>query len=261
MPKCLCCLIVVTMACLGATSGSAQTQLKDPRELTFAAGGGLSVFKAKPASQLMQAEDYRNYLDALARRDCNKAHSLLNAAFIRAYPQFMRARLKPNCAQDRDCRYWAHYARVNFMEYGYCTAIAALLRSEHELRQKEAMLPPKFKLKGWRERTLYNDRRVERRDRILAIIIGQAESDYRPALIKLARLVKRGDTFNADKEVEYYLLLRACAISPDCTALAQRLGELRKAIAPERISLIATKAQAKPPKRPRLRRLLLGEKL
>ncbi len=260
MTKFLYCLIVVTMACLGAAGGSAQTQLKDPSELTFAAGGGLSVFKAKPARQLMPVKDYRSYLDALARRGCRRAEGFLNRAFIRQYPQFERARLKQNCAQDRDCRYWAHYARVNFPDYGYCVAISKLNSTERELRIKN-VIPPKFKLKGWRERTLYNDRRIERRDRILAIIIGQAESDYRPALIKLAALIKRGDTFNTDKEVEYYILLRACTIGPDCTALAQRLGELRKAIAPERISLIETKAQAKKPVRPRLRMLLFGEKL
>ena len=253
-------LIAISVTCLGTPLVLAQMQQKDPRNLTFGKNGKMLGFKAKSARQMMSKLEYDSYVNALAKQNCHDAHILLNKAFIREYPQFERARIKPNCTKDRDCRYWAHYARVNFKEYGHCEAVRRLQIAERKIHQIY-VTPPKFRLNWWRERTIYNDRLIEGRDRSLAIMIGQAQSDYRPALIMLARLVKRGDVFNAGEETEYYILQRACNIGSDCNALSPRLAELRKVIAPERILVIEAKAREKPSLRPRLQLLLLGEKL
>jgi hypothetical protein len=256
--RCVLTVVVIVGSCV--RSSHAQIALKDPQRLTFDKDGHISPFRSKPARALMSDAEFRRYTQALQLLDCETAGAVLNTAFIRLYPQFQRARLKPRCGSDRDCRYWRHYANVNFKEFGYCIAIVKLRTAEQELRQRN-VVAPKFALKPWRQRTEYENYWVEARDRNLAILISQAETNYTPALIRLAALVRRGDIFNADEVAEYYILRRACILGHDCTTLAHRLAYLRRLIAPKRLIVIERKVHAKRKRKPVLHTLLRGGKL
>ncbi len=261
MPVFRCCLLLAHMALLVVLEASAcvaQQTLADPRLLLAGPGVDRPRFKSKPARELMSEPEYTAYTQALERLDYEAAGKLLNAAFIRAYPQFESARLKPNCLLDRGCRYWMIYANSTFYEYGFCRAILELNAAAREARQ-EKIVPPKFALKPFPEKTKYRNHSVFRRDEALGALIGQAELNYAPALIKLASLVRGGGVFKAGDEAEYYMLRRACLVGHDCTALAPRMAQLRTAIAPERIDLIESKARAERLDRPRLQNILLGE--
>jgi len=254
------CLLAAIAIGLGCSASLAEVQTVDSEQLLFGTDSDRSRFKTKPAQELMSKREYHAYRQALDSLDYDAAGKLLNSAFIREYPQFKRARLKPDCFKDRDCRYWAMYANSTFLEYGYCWSMLEFQTTQHELSLKN-LKPPKFAQKPWPKKTHYSNRWVRRRDGALTVMIGQAELNHTPALIKLASLVRRGDVFHADDEIEYYLLQRACHSGGDCAAISSRMAELSGRIAPERISVIETKAWATPSRRPRLQFLLLGEEL
>ena len=254
------CLLALTLTCIGSSLVSAETPALDPKQLMWGTDHNKSRFKSKPARKLMTMSDYKTYRRALKALDCESAGRLLNRSFIRQYPQFSRARLVPECLKNRDCRYWLIYANSSFLDYGFCRALSGLNNAENDLRERD-IVPPKFALRPWPQKTKYANQFVRRRDEALALLISQAELGYLPAMTKLAALIRRGDVFNAGDEAEFYILQRGCVTSGDCAVLAHRLAELRKQIAPERASVIEGKARAKAPDRPRLQRLLLSGKL
>lgn len=258
MPVFRYCLLMALMAVLDASVCVAQQTLADPGLLLIGPGIDGAPFKSKPARELMSAPEYTAYTQALERLDYEAAGKLLSAAFIRAYPQFESARLKPNCLLDSGCRDWMTYANTTFYEYGFCGVILKLKAAAREARQEKIALP-KFALKPFPQETEYRNRSVFRRDHALGALISQAELNYAPALIKLASLVRDGGVFKAGDEAEYYMLRRACLVGHDCTVLAPRMAQLRTTIAPERIDLIEGKARAERLDRPRLQNILLGE--
>jgi hypothetical protein len=243
-----------------AASAQAQIVLEDPEGLAFNYEGGPLWFESKPAKAMMSAGEFRRYDRALSSLDCPTAAQILNTAFIRTYPQYARARLKPDCSGDLDCFYWEHYAAVYFDEFGFCVSLRDFRERDRELREKNPK-PPKFALKYDAKDYRYDDRLLEARDLSLSGIIGNVSSGYEPARKMIVRLLRRGDVFNAGPEVEYYLLRRGCVEEPDCSSSQDRLAELRAQIGPQRSAQIDAIVAAPKERRPILHKLLLGEKL
>jgi len=246
-------------------SSSSQLALEDPLSLLNGKDGQSAPFQSKPARQMMSEEEYTIYIQMLSDFDCKNANWVLNRAFVRQYPQYERARLKPNCGDDRDCRKWSSYVSIHFDGYAHCTAMVSWNKVERELRQRN-IEPPEFRWPGLlrngrQKREVYNNNIVEDRDRALAKLIFIAENNYAPSLIKLAALVRRGGVFNADGEIEYYILRRACLFGDDCAIISPRLAELYQDLAPDRIAIIEKKARIKVNSQLVLRSLLLGGKL
>ena len=92
----------------------AQTQIvwEDPKRLAYDEEGAPLWFKGKSAKARMSAAEFRRYERSLSSLDCPTAAWILNTAFIRTYPQYVRGRLGPNCKKNLDCFFLSHYARV-----------------------------------------------------------------------------------------------------------------------------------------------------
>jgi len=250
---------LVAMAIAGQYANACLAETREgARHLTFDKYGNFAPFESKPARELMTDQEFESYGQALAKFDCETANRVLNTAFIRQYPLFKDAKLGPHCPDAPICFYWRNYARVNINEYGYCTTIRKLRKREREIRQQGISLP-KYKMRDWPDETVYVNPLIEARDRAISLLIGPAEDGYRPALIKLADLIRRGDVFNAGQNVEYYLLKRACLVGGGCQDLVHRLEQLRTSIGVAQSRAIDKKAAARYRERPRIRLLLLGE--
>lgn len=241
----------------------AQTDRDGARHLTFNNQGEFAPFRSKPARELMSKTEFASYKRALADLDCTSANQILNTAFVRAYPVFRDARLGSHCPLASYCHHWRHYSRSSFFEYGYCKTIKTLAQLESDIRLR-GYPQQKFKLKpGWGKAATnsYRNHWMKRRDLNLATLIYNAQSGYRPALIKLADLIRRGDLFKAGNDVEYFVLQRACLVGGGCRDLTHRVSELRSKIGDARATAIDNKARAKRAERPNLRQLVLGQKL
>lgn len=83
----------------------------NPRRLLFGEDGSPYRFKSKSAKDLMSGEDYAAYMRALEALDIDAAGKILNEAFLRAYPEFARARQTPGCMEHADCRFLAALRR------------------------------------------------------------------------------------------------------------------------------------------------------
>ena len=145
----------------------------------------------------MSKIEFATYSRALEAFDCAAANRVLNKAFVRHYPVFKDARLGPHCPKSINCYHWRGYARVRFMELGYCHAVTKLREAEAEIRQRK-IRPVKFKSPAdWNKRAKYNNQWIKMRDLNLAILIGKSRSGFIPALLKVAELVRvRAATFS-----------------------------------------------------------------
>ncbi len=119
---------------------------------------------------------------------------------------------------------------------------------------------PKFALRPWPHKSVYQDLVLQSRDERLSRVILRAELHSAPALELLADLVARGDVFGATVEAEYYLRTRACHLSNTCKEMHPRLEALRASMTADRVLFIEWKAKANV-KRPNLHEVLLGGKI
>ncbi|MBL4595688.1 MAG: hypothetical protein JKX99_03815 [Robiginitomaculum sp.] len=163
---------------------------------------------------------------------------LLNTAFTRHYPQFEWARLKRDCVGAEGCWYWRVDSWTIFNEYGYCEAVSGFNLAYDQIRahnQPRRTFSINFNL----DPVEYENHHFEKRDGHIKVLIGLAEGDYIPALLKIGELLQRGDVFVRSTEAEYYVLKRACFLGyAGCSDLKPRLIELQEALAPDRIALI-----------------------
>ncbi|MEQ8825608.1 MAG: hypothetical protein RIC14_14665 [Filomicrobium sp.] len=240
------------VAVLG-TPATAQER-KDSSILLFGTDDEIRKYESKSAQELMADDEYQGYQGALERKACSNAEEILNKAFIRTFPEYSHLKLK-KCELE-DCLNWGVFSRRFFKPYGFCVASEDFKKSEQELLRENSS-PPKFSRSNVREEPNYDDRRVAARDLSLSIIVGQAQYDYVPALLKIVELIRRGDVFHAGAEVEYYLLQRVCVVSVNCEAHQSRLHELEKEFGADRSNELATLARASEDIRPSLHKILV----
>ncbi len=91
-------LVVVSVVWVAAAIKLAALSAIDPKRLLYDERGKEARFDSKPAKELMSANDFTAYDQALKRLDCDAASLVLNTSFLREYPQFKRARLEVNVA-------------------------------------------------------------------------------------------------------------------------------------------------------------------
>ena len=82
--------------------------------------------------------------------------------------------------------------------------------------------PPLLYSKEWQDR-----------DHFVHGIILRAAKDHPPALLEIAKLVRRGTVFDLGSDFEFYLIKRACHLGYRCEAYDKRLNELKKSISPK----------------------------
>ncbi|PHS27016.1 MAG: hypothetical protein COA84_05025 [Robiginitomaculum sp.] len=206
----------------------------------------LASFKSMPAKELMSDGEFKYYTQAVENLECELASILLNRAFIRQYPQFDRTKLKRQCLGDKECFYWEASSGVIFDGYAYCKAASGFNMDEYEIRIQR-LTPPKFNARFILDDVQYDNYWVEMRDHNIAMLIGLAKRDYILALIKIGELLQRDDVFVQSKEVEYYVLSRACFLDDEaCADLVPRLAELKSALPLERATLVEQKVSADP---------------
>lgn len=228
---------------------------QDPEVLSFGKDGKVTKYEQITAAELMTAEEFKLYQQALDTATCAKAGAILNTAFIRSFPEFSRISLKTCTVQD--CLHWNLYSRRVFLSYGYCEALKRFKKSERKLL-KTNKNPPKFSKQESRDEQHYDDRLVAGRDLSLVLIIRKARNDHVPAILKVVELLRRGDVFDAGTEVEYYLLQRTCVVSGNCDAHQSRLRELEKEFGTDRANELTKLSRASDKKRPNIHKLLLG---
>ena len=233
------------------------------RQLLFGEDHKGKRFTSKPAKELMSESEYASYETALKALDWDRAGALLNEAFIREYPQFARAKSKPNCTADESCKWWLIYANSEFIEYGFSGAELRFKAADLELTKRGAP-SAKFALKLIPEGKSYgapdSDELTFKRDEALGLMISLATRGHVPALERVADLVRRGDVFEASQDVEFYVLRRICEIAGSCGSASPRLETLRATIAPDRATELEKKAKERFPSKPDLLEMLLGER-
>ncbi len=94
----------------------------------------------------MSQADYASYQEALSALNWEQAGRILNAAFIRTYPEFERARLTANFNESPDCRFWLMFAGIEFPEFGFTWTAARFGEADSELRKQSSPIP-KFTMK------------------------------------------------------------------------------------------------------------------
>jgi len=202
----------------------------------------LAVFESMPAQDLMSETEYQYYTRALDSLECDLASIVLNTAFIRQYPQFGSVRLRRQCDIDEGCYSWKISAGIMFDELGYCHVISQLNQANTELSKLD-LKPTKFNPKFMAGDVKYENVWVRLREQNIAMLIRLAQHDYVPALLKIGELLQRGDVFIESKEVEYYVLRRACFLGYEaCADLSPRLATLKDALPSERAILVEQKA-------------------
>ncbi len=252
-------LMAVLVAALTGLACRAETLRDGARHLTYDKNKDFAPFESKPARELMTPKEFEDYDRALKEWDCAAANRVLNKAFVRHYPLFKDALMVSQCRRSPHCHHWRMYSQSQFREYGFCVTMTGFRKAEDEIR-RQRIPQQKFRMKaGWREETVYDNTSVEARDHNINVLISKARLSYRPALVKLAELVRRGDLFNAGEDVEYYLRKRACIVGEHCRQPDQRMEELRTHIGAKRVAAIDKMAEAEIAARPNLHKMLLGE--
>ena len=228
------------IAVLAAVPANAEP----PLDFFFKPDGTYAPFESKPAQDLMPKSEYARYLAALNELKCEAAEQILNAAFVREYPQFARARKKKDTPVDFDYEAWSRYADTEFDEYSFCLSYSWLRETEERLRVRGVSIP-KYTHYGQAEQGHYDNRLIEGRDLSLRAMLDIARDDYIPALIALAELVRRGDVFDAGPDMEFYLITRACHLGHDCAKLRGRVDELNDMLSASRRDELTKQAHAK----------------
>ena len=196
------------------------------RDLVFNEAGRYAPFESRPPSELMPPAEYSRYQASLAALDCDAAETMLNAAFVRAYPQF-RAVAKPTDDRyDFNYRNWYLYAQSYFNDLGLCISVSQFVVGQAALQEAGVALPQYWDARVGDDNR-YESTDLESRDQGLSGIIHGADVNYPPALVELAELISRGDLFHAGDDVELMLRIRTCHLGHACEYGRIRLGELR----------------------------------
>jgi hypothetical protein len=209
-------------------------------ELMWNEGSVSKYFDSAPASQLLSTSKYEAYQKLINKKDCGPAALLLNKAFVKRYPQFS------NVAAPRGeqfIRWFVYYVSHEFPDLNFCMDSLELKQHEMMLAQSGTKVgkyfrgsfrkPPLLYWEGWRKR-----------DRFVRGIIHRAAKDHPPALLEIAKLVRRGDVFKLGADFEFYLIRRACHLGIPCKAHKKRLNELKKSISPENATRMASLASS-----------------
>lgn len=241
-------------------SGRAEGPALNLERLLYDENNNFDPFPTKQPKEFMSGSELRRYQKTLNEGDCQTAEDLLTAAFVRAYPQFRRAKPPRHCSPPGpyDCLVWENFVFVKFHGLGFCKAELDWRTQEKKLRLKRLSLPKySMSLLGAGER--YEDSDIEARDRALNMIASKAELGYVPALEKIAELIRRGDIFDVGDDVEYYVLARACFHGANCDNWRGRLTSLKELVGNQRAKQIDALAQKNEEEQPRLNDLLLGK--
>ena len=186
-------------------------------------------FKSAPASELLSVPEYKTYQKLISEKDCGPAALLLNKAFVKRYPQMSDA-AAPRGAKFM--RWFVHFVSLKFPDLDFCLDSLKLKHVEMYLAQDGTKIgkyfrgdlrkPPLLYWKEWQDR-----------DHFVGSIVLRAAKDHPPALLEIAKLVKRGDVFDLKSDFEFYLIKRACHLNYPCEAYTTRLNELENAISPD----------------------------
>ena len=241
-----------------SASVQSQVSLERTKVLLFDETGTPRIYPSKPANEFLSGKEFRDYSLALERFDCDLASRILSVAFVRENPSFRPPASAPSCPGGSECHNWSGFIRLRFPEYGFCAAVVGLNSIEAEIRAQN-IVPPKYKkAPEWWIETQYDNDLIESRDYKLAVLISLARNDHKPALLKLADLVRRGDVFNVGGDVEYFLRVKACSGEDVCPGQEARLADLRQQLGGQRAADLDTKARAVPLAYNELHKIMLG---
>lgn len=207
-----------------------------PSRLIEDDGTTYKLFQSKPARELMGKSEFHRYQSALTTLECGAAGQILRTAFTRAYPEYAEVAQRKETPLDLKASSWERYASVYFKEYGFCSSWADFSRFSREMLER-GLPSAKYQPQMVSNIQLKRHPLELRRNTAISRLVSYAASDYPPALIKLAELVRNGDLFDVKSDVELYLIERACFKRTCAEAVTARVKELRSALSSKAMTI------------------------